>query len=99
MTTYREFYRRSIDARESFWAEQAGLVHWHKPHTQVLDYRRPPFAGGSSAEKPTSATTRSIGTWRRAAIRGRSSMFPRKRARTGASATASFTSKSSARRP
>src|SRR5260221_453278 len=44
MTTYREFYRRSIDAREGFWAEQAGLVHWHKPHAQVLDYRRPPFA-------------------------------------------------------
>src|SRR5882724_7440425 len=44
MTTYREFHRRSIDDREGFWAEQAGLVHWHKPHAQVLDYRRPPFA-------------------------------------------------------
>ncbi|HZE10397.1 MAG TPA: acetyl-coenzyme A synthetase N-terminal domain-containing protein, partial [Burkholderiales bacterium] len=44
MTTYREFHRRSIDDREGFWAERAGLVHWHKPHAQVLDYRRPPFA-------------------------------------------------------
>src|SRR5712675_3649636 len=44
MTTYREFHRRSIDDREGFWAQQAGLVHWHKPHAQVLDYRRPPFA-------------------------------------------------------
>src|SRR5258707_13018383 len=44
MTTYREFHRRSIDDREGFWAEQAGLIHWHKPHAQVLDYRRPPFA-------------------------------------------------------
>jgi len=44
MTTYREFHRRSIDDREGFWAEQAGLVHWHKPHAEVLDYRRPPFA-------------------------------------------------------
>src|SRR5712672_3056269 len=44
MTTYREFHRRSIDDREGFWAERSGLVHWHKPHAQVLDYRRPPFA-------------------------------------------------------
>src|SRR5258708_1781222 len=44
MTTYREFHRRSIDDREGFWAEEAGLVHWHRPHAEVLDYRRPPFA-------------------------------------------------------
>src|SRR5258708_36921585 len=46
MTTYREFHRRSIDDREGFWAEQAGLVHWHRPHAPGLDYRRPPFARG-----------------------------------------------------
>ncbi len=42
--TYRDFYRRSIDEREAFWAEQARLVDWHKPFERVLDYSRPPFA-------------------------------------------------------
>jgi len=44
MATYKEFHRRSIEDREDFWAEQAQLVHWHKPFTQVLDYSRPPFS-------------------------------------------------------
>ena len=44
MASYREFHRRSIADREGFWAEQARLVHWHKPFTKVLDYSRPPFA-------------------------------------------------------
>ena len=44
MATYQDFYRRSIDDREGFWAEQARLVHWHKPFSKVLDYSRPPFA-------------------------------------------------------
>ncbi len=42
--TYRDFYRRSIDQRDAFWAEQARLVDWHKPFERVLDYSRPPFA-------------------------------------------------------
>jgi len=41
---YREFHRRSIADREGFWAEQARLIHWHKPFGKVLDYSRPPFA-------------------------------------------------------
>src|SRR5512143_1001277 len=44
VTTYRDFYRRSIDNRDEFWTEQAKLVDWHKPFTRVLDYSRPPFA-------------------------------------------------------
>ncbi len=44
MTTYREFHRRSLEEREAFWAEEAKLVHWHKPFGKVLDYSRPPFA-------------------------------------------------------
>jgi propionyl-CoA synthetase len=44
MTTYREFYRRSIHDREGFWREQAALVHWQRPFQKVLDYSRPPFA-------------------------------------------------------
>src|SRR6266851_4303382 len=44
MGTYREFYRRSIEDREGFWAEQAQLIHWRRPFQEVLDYSRPPFA-------------------------------------------------------
>ena len=44
MASYREFHRRSIEQRDAFWREEAGLVHWHKPFAQVLDYSRPPFA-------------------------------------------------------
>ena len=44
MNSYREFHRRSIADREGFWAEQAKLVEWHRPHARVLDYARPPFA-------------------------------------------------------
>ncbi|MEK6211031.1 MAG: propionate--CoA ligase [Pseudomonadota bacterium] len=41
---YAEFYRRSIAEPEAFWAEQARLIHWHRPFDRVLDYSRPPFA-------------------------------------------------------
>jgi propionyl-CoA synthetase len=41
---YASFYRRSIDDRDAFWAEQAELVHWHRPFQQVCDYSNPPFA-------------------------------------------------------
>ncbi|MGH8759944.1 MAG: propionate--CoA ligase [Burkholderiales bacterium] len=41
---YAEFYRRSIEEREAFWAEQARQIHWHRPFDRVLDYSRPPFA-------------------------------------------------------
>jgi propionyl-CoA synthetase len=44
MKAHSEFHRRSIQDREAFWAEQARLVHWHKPFSEVLDYARPPFA-------------------------------------------------------
>jgi propionyl-CoA synthetase len=44
MGAYQEFYRRSIDEREPFWAEQARMVDWHRPFERVLDYSRPPFA-------------------------------------------------------
>src|SRR5688572_10687312 len=44
MSTYQEFYRRSLEDREGFWAEEAKLVHWQRPFERVLDYSRPPFA-------------------------------------------------------
>jgi propionyl-CoA synthetase len=42
--TYADFYRRSIDDRDAFWAEQAQLIDWQRPFTQVCDYAKPPFA-------------------------------------------------------
>ena len=44
MGVYQEFHNRSLVDRDAFWAEQAALIDWHKPHTQVCDFSRPPFA-------------------------------------------------------
>jgi len=41
---YEAFFRRSIDERDTFWAEQAQLVDWHKPYDRVCNYDHPPFA-------------------------------------------------------
>ena len=41
---YADFYKKSINDPQSFWAEEAGLIDWHQPYTQVLDYSNPPFA-------------------------------------------------------
>lgn len=40
---YREFYRRSIDSPEEFWAEQARAIDWHKGFEEVLAFSNPPF--------------------------------------------------------
>jgi len=44
MTTYKEFHQYSIEKPNEFWTEQAQLVDWKEPFTQVCDYSRPPFA-------------------------------------------------------
>ncbi len=44
MTTYADFYQRSIDDREAFWGEQAKRIDWKKVPTQICDYSHPPFA-------------------------------------------------------
>ena len=41
---YTAFHRQSIAHPETFWAEQAKLIDWHAPFTQVLDFSNPPFA-------------------------------------------------------
>ena len=41
---YAAFYRRSIDDRDAFWAEQARLIDWHRPFDTVCEYKDPPFA-------------------------------------------------------
>ncbi len=44
MTAYADFYRRSIDDRDGFWAEEAQRIDWNTPPQQVCDYSNPPFA-------------------------------------------------------
>lgn len=43
MSSYQQFYQRSIDDPEGFWAEQAEAIHWHVPPRQILDDSNPPF--------------------------------------------------------
>jgi propionyl-CoA synthetase len=43
-TSYADFHRRSITDRDAFWAEQAALIDWQTPFSQVCDYDNPPFA-------------------------------------------------------
>jgi len=43
MGKYADFHKRSIEKRDEFWAEQAKMIEWHKPFSQVLDYSKPPF--------------------------------------------------------
>ncbi|NNU42878.1 propionate--CoA ligase [Ramlibacter montanisoli] len=49
---YAEFYRRSIEDRDAFWAEQAKLIDWQTPPAQICDASNPPFfkwfAGGKT---------------------------------------------------
>ncbi len=40
---YAEFYRRSIDERDAFWAEQAQLIDWQQPPQRICNYDQPPF--------------------------------------------------------
>ncbi len=44
MATYQQFYHRSIEEPEAFWAEQAELISWHKRPERILDFSKPPFA-------------------------------------------------------
>src|SRR5690242_14232046 len=44
MKAYEQFHRRSIEERDAFWRDEAALIEWQTPFTQVLDYSRPPFA-------------------------------------------------------
>ena len=44
MALYADFYRRSIEDRDGFWAEQAQLIEWQTLPTQICDYSNPPFA-------------------------------------------------------
>jgi propionyl-CoA synthetase len=41
---FDDFHSRSLADRDGFWAEQAQLIDWQTPPTQICDYSRPPFA-------------------------------------------------------
>ncbi len=43
MTSYADFYRRSIDQPDAFWIEQAQLIDWQQPFTRVCNFDNPPF--------------------------------------------------------
>jgi propionyl-CoA synthetase len=40
---YADFHRRSLQERDAFWAEQAGLIEWQAPPRQICDAASPPF--------------------------------------------------------
>ena len=40
---YADFYQRSIDDPQAFWAEEAKRIHWETPYAAVLDDSRKPF--------------------------------------------------------
>jgi propionyl-CoA synthetase len=42
--TYADFYRRSVEQPDAFWAEQAGLIDWFSQPQRVCNWDRPPFA-------------------------------------------------------
>ena len=44
MTAYADFYRRSIDDPDGFWASEARRIDWHAPPQNICDYSNPPFA-------------------------------------------------------
>jgi propionyl-CoA synthetase len=44
MGSYSDFYRRSIEDRDSFWREQAQLVDWQQAPTEICNDNNPPFA-------------------------------------------------------
>lgn len=40
---YQEFYRRSVEQPEEFWAEWAEKLHWYRKWDKVVDRSREPF--------------------------------------------------------
>jgi propionyl-CoA synthetase len=43
MQAFNAFQQRSLRDKEGFWAEQAGLIDWFEPFSQVLDNSKEPF--------------------------------------------------------
>ncbi|MBK8480622.1 MAG: acetate--CoA ligase [Proteobacteria bacterium] len=65
---YESTYRRSIEDREGFWAEEAARLGWFSPWEQVLDASRAPFYRwfvGAKTNIVHNAIDRHLSTWRR----------------------------------
>jgi propionyl-CoA synthetase len=42
--SYQSHFERSLRDRDGFWTQEAQLIDWHAPFTQVCDFSNPPFA-------------------------------------------------------
>ncbi len=65
---YDELYKRSIEDREGFWAEQAEQLEWYKKWDKVLDDSNKPFYKwfvGGQTNIIHNAIDRHLKTWRR----------------------------------
>lgn len=69
--SFSEFYQRSINEPEQFWAEQARRIDWQTPFTQTLDHSNPPFARWFCEGRTNIATTPSTAGWRNSQRRWR----------------------------
>lgn len=69
--SFSEFYQRSINEPEQFWAEQARRIDWQTPFTQTLDHSNPPFARWFCEGRTSIATTPSTAGWRNSQRRWR----------------------------
>lgn len=65
---YEEIYKRSIEDREGFWAEQAEELEWYKKWDKVLDASNVPFYKwfvGGKMNIVHNAVDRHMETWRK----------------------------------
>lgn len=65
---YDKLYKKSIENREDFWAEQASRLKWFKKWTKVLDDSNPPFYKwfeGGKINIVHNAIDRHLTTWRK----------------------------------
>ncbi|KAA3610468.1 MAG: acetate--CoA ligase [Calditrichaeota bacterium] len=65
---YDKMYKRSIEDREGFWAEQAEQLEWYKKWDKVLDDSKKPFYKWFTGGKTNiiqNAIDRHLKTWRR----------------------------------
>lgn len=65
---YDSLYKRSIEDREGFWAEQANELEWYKKWDKVLDDSNKPFYKWFTGGKTNiiqNAIDRHLKTWRR----------------------------------
>lgn len=51
-----EVYQASIDSPESFWAEQASHLHWHKPPSSILRRYTKTIPASSSSSSSSSSS-------------------------------------------